>query len=58
MTKDEDFAILAILDATGPQVVWLRIGNCSNRELIHWLGPMLPQIVSRLQRGERLIEVI
>jgi predicted nuclease of predicted toxin-antitoxin system len=38
-------------------VVWLRIGNSSKRALIAWLEPLLPLIVSKLEEGERLVEV-
>lgn len=30
VTKDEDFLALAERDSSGPQVVWIRIGNISN----------------------------
>jgi len=33
VTKDEDFAMLAKLFEQGPQVLWLRIGNCSKSYL-------------------------
>ena len=33
VSKDEDFPTLKALDPSGPQVVWLRVGNCSNRAL-------------------------
>jgi predicted nuclease of predicted toxin-antitoxin system len=38
-------------------VVWLRIGNCSNRALRAWLEPLLPAIVSQIEQGDRLLEV-
>jgi len=40
-----------------PAVVWLRIGNCTNRVLFAWLEPWLPEIQKRLSEGEKLIEV-
>jgi len=57
VTKDEDFAVKLLLD---PKVcvVWIRIGNCSNRALIQKLSPLLDGILERLDQGERLIEVI
>jgi predicted nuclease of predicted toxin-antitoxin system len=30
VTKDNDFAELAVLRGAPPKVVWLRIGNCSS----------------------------
>jgi predicted nuclease of predicted toxin-antitoxin system len=32
VTKDEDFAEWVRRGRPGPQVVWLRIGNCAKRE--------------------------
>lgn len=57
VTKDEDFAEWVLTGRSGPFVVWLRIGNCTNAELIEWLLPLWPQVVEALQRGDRLIEV-
>lgn len=58
LTKDEDFAVRARLAAVGPPVVWLRVGNCSNRALRLWLGPRLEGIVQLVGQGGRLVEVI
>jgi len=33
VTKDEDFVALARQEQTGPQVMWIRIGNISNDAL-------------------------
>jgi len=57
ITKDEDFAEWVRRGRTGPQVVWLRIGNSTKRELFGWLEPLLPAILRQLQQGDRLIEV-
>ena len=37
VTKDSDFRDLSILRGFPPLVVWLRIGNCSTREIEHLL---------------------
>ena len=58
ITKDEDFAIRSQFDASGPPVVWLRIGNATNRSLLRWLSPLLPEIADRIDQGEKLIEII
>jgi predicted nuclease of predicted toxin-antitoxin system len=58
VSKDEDFSILRILRTDGPQVVWLRIGNCTKAALIQWFAPKLQNVVTRLQAGETLIELI
>src|SRR5882724_1259610 len=57
VTKDEDFVARCVGDAASPPVVWLRIGNCTNRVLFVWLQPFLVDIKSRLSQGEKIIEV-
>ena len=58
LTKDEDFAERTWRTTTGPSVVWLRVGNCSNKALEQWFTPLLPDILNRLAAGDRLIEVV
>jgi predicted nuclease of predicted toxin-antitoxin system len=55
ITKDEDFARRVWQTSEGPSVVWLRIGNCSNRALLERLIPLLPDIVERINLGDRII---
>jgi predicted nuclease of predicted toxin-antitoxin system len=57
MTKDEDFARRVCQTPEGPSVVWLRIGNCSNRALLDHLVPLLTDIVERIHLGDRIVEV-
>jgi predicted nuclease of predicted toxin-antitoxin system len=57
ITKDEDFAARCIGDPTAPAVVWLRLGNCTNRTLFSWLEAFLPEIRRRLDAGENLLEI-
>jgi len=38
-------------------IVWLRIGNCSNRALHAWFGPLLPDVMNQIQQGQKLIEL-
>ncbi|MEO6786673.1 MAG: DUF5615 family PIN-like protein, partial [Chthoniobacteraceae bacterium] len=57
VTKDEDFVARCLTTPGAPGVVWLRIGNCTNRVLFTWLEPLLPGIVERLNAGDRLVEV-
>jgi len=40
-----------------PAFIWLRIGNCTNADLVEGLIPALPQIASALDAGDRLVEV-
>jgi predicted nuclease of predicted toxin-antitoxin system len=58
LSKDEDFPKLKAFDPSGPAVVWLRVGNCSNQALLRWFQPLLADVVDRLQKGEGLIEVV
>lgn len=57
ITKDEDFIARCIRESKAPPVVWLRIGNATNRVLFNWLEPFLPEIKQRLAQGEKLIEI-
>ncbi len=57
VTKDQDFAECLMLRRPAPVVVWLRIGNTSNRALVNWLLPLWSEIISRIEAGDNLIEV-
>lgn len=56
VTKDEDFVHRSLSAKSGPQVLWLRIGNSTNRELIQWLEPIWPNIVAELTAGQGIVE--
>ena len=58
LTKDEDFVVLAGREPSGPQVVWIRIGNISNDALWRALEPLLDEIIRTLNAGERIVEVV
>ena len=58
VTKDEDYADRRLLEGSGPQIVWLRVGNCSNRALLRWLTPLWTDILKRLADGDPVIEVV
>ena len=58
LTKDEDFATRAVWQPQPPAVVWVRVGNCSTRALLAWFEPLLPEILRRLDAGERLVEIV
>ena len=57
ITKDQDFAERLMSSRSVPVVVWLRIGNTSNRTLIAWLLPLWPDILARIESGDKLVEV-
>jgi len=58
VTKDEDFAARSARATTAPVIVWLRVGNSTNRALRSWIEARLPGIEHMLNLGNRLIEVI
>lgn len=58
LTKDEDFAMRCEQVAAGPVIVWLRIGNASNKALRVWLEPRIAGIIQLVGQGSRLVEVI
>lgn len=58
VTKDEDFVQMVWRFGPPPQVMWLRIGNATNRALLAWLAPVLPEAFSALARGDALVEVV
>lgn len=55
VTKDDDFALRH--SAPDLQILWLRIGNASNRRLSSWLDGRRPAIVAALESGETIVEV-
>ncbi len=57
LTKDEDFAERCMASSHAPVVVWLRIGNATNPELLGWFMPLLPSMLARIQAGDSLIEL-
>lgn len=58
ITKDEDFALRKARADAGPAVVWIRLPNVRRRSLLTWFEKALPDILSALERGETLIELI
>ena len=57
LTKDEDFAERCMASNQAPVVIWLRIGNATNPELLGWLMPQWAAILACLKAGDRIIEV-
>lgn len=57
ITKDEDFVSRCTRSSSAPTVIWLRIGNCTNKVLFSSLESHLPSIKRRLASGEKIIEV-
>lgn len=57
ISKDEDFVDLAKRGLIKHGVVWVRIGNVTNRVLWEKIYPLLPTIVSAIEAGEPLVEI-
>lgn len=57
LTKDEDFFLLSKHKEEGPQVVWIRIGNCRNAQLLEAFDRILKTLVEGLAAGTRIIEI-
>jgi predicted nuclease of predicted toxin-antitoxin system len=58
ITKDEDFAQRRALIDSGPTVIWIRVPNTRRPALLSPFETALPDILSALERGETLIEVV
>lgn len=56
VTKDEDFVMMRALDKEGPSVVWVRVGNTRNRDLLAYFVETFPKILAALMRGETVVE--
>ena len=55
ITKDDDF--LTRYPPVDYRLVWVRIGNATNRALAAWLDVRWVGVVAALEAGERLVEV-
>ena len=57
LTKDADFAAMRIHAASGPAVVWVRLGNVANVELERVLKVASSEILSAIEAEEGVIEI-
>ncbi len=57
ISKDVDFARRIRESASGPAVVWVRIGNVRRDELLARMRQEIGSVTTLLNEGERLIEV-
>lgn len=58
VTKDRDFPIRRAASNDGPSILWVRVGNISNRKLIELALQALPAIVDAIERDEPVIEFV
>lgn len=57
VSKDEDFFHLSGADPNGPQLVWIRLGNCRNAVLFAAFDRILPQLLQDLASGAKVVEL-
>lgn len=56
ITRDSDFLNFA-RQARGGRLVWIRIGNCTNPQLISAFERLWPEVAGRLEGDEQIIEI-
>lgn len=57
VSMDEDFHHFAVRPGETARLVWIRMGNTRRAHLIEKLLPLWPELVRRLEKGERILEV-
>ena len=57
VTKDEDFVTMRRLSPAAPRVIWVRIGNTTNRVLRDRIQPLMDEILAAVAAGEEIIEI-
>ena len=57
ISKDEDFVEKSNLGKVSFQVIWIRIGNISNKNLWEKIEQIFPLIVSRIKKGDMIVEI-
>lgn len=57
ISKDVDFADLALGTPSGPSVLWVRMGNTRKDVLLERFRRDIPEFCEHLAAGNRLIEI-
>jgi predicted nuclease of predicted toxin-antitoxin system len=57
VTKDEDFAQLAAVRPPPPRVLWIRLGNTTNANLIRTLEAHWPSLIAHFEAGTPVVEL-
>jgi len=55
VTKDQDFIVLQMNDPKGSPILWVRLGNISNKKLIERFEQDFASIDKMFEDGERLV---
>jgi predicted nuclease of predicted toxin-antitoxin system len=57
ISKDEDFVVMRILEAGGPSIVWIRLGNVRKHVLLAKFTDALPGILQALAVEDNVVEL-
>ena len=57
VTKDDDFLTLLERLGSPPRILWLRVGNTSNQQMISIFTTSFDRIVNLFEEGNDLVEV-
>lgn len=57
ISKDDDFVRLATQPLAGTRLVWVRIGNCRNANLLARIASVWNQVRTALDAGDRVVEI-
>ena len=58
ISKDEDFIRWQADVRNSPRFVWVRTGNCKNKELIDTMISNLPAVIELLNSGSDMVEIL
>ncbi len=56
VSRDADF-VPRVQNPGGARLIWVRVGNCTNAELLAAFARSWSEVQSRLGNGERLVEI-
>jgi predicted nuclease of predicted toxin-antitoxin system len=56
VSKDEDFTHMALRDSNA-RLIWVRVGNCRRVFLVELFRRLWPNLLERLESGDRFIEI-
>jgi len=57
VTRDDGFARGRSVTRTGPQIVWVGLGNARRAYLLRHMTSIWPDLIEALRRGEAIVEV-
>jgi predicted nuclease of predicted toxin-antitoxin system len=57
LSKDEDFVVLASRPGDSGQLIWVRLGNCRNANLLAAFDRTRDALLQAIASGQRIIEL-